>query len=118
MSIERLFDHHAEVWRITETVGDGAQLDRSPVAVEVPDGFNCAIVPPQLSLPIVGPAETSSGRVEFYLHKSIDLKDGDVLELTDGPDSPSEWRIVSVAHPRGHHVEAVGEPVPEDTVDS
>lgn len=111
MSMARLFDHYADLYRLTETSDADAQLTR---ALTLVSRVNCAVVPARLGFDRVGPADTAIGRVELYLTPTADVQRGDVVRLTKGPESPSAWRVVSTARPRGHHVEAVAEPLLDD----
>lgn len=113
MSIEGLFDHRAEVWRLEEKRGFAAQNVQTPVPVSLPlTGFNCAVVPPTRGVAEqdFGPGETARGRARLYLGISLDLLERDLVRLVAGSEAPSSWRVVSLSRPRGHHIEAVVEP--------
>lgn len=111
MSIERLFDSRAEVWRPDETVGVAREVVIELEQVDDPTrGSNCTFEVPKMQLVDIGPGETTRGRVLLYMHRRLDVVERDVLRVISGPQAPSRWRVASVARPRDHHVEAMVEP--------
>ena len=104
MSIARLFDHTAQVYRLTETVDEYADAVNSYATQG--DPLPCAIVPPKFR-----PAQTDAGAelqgvTEVYLAADADVEMNDVLDVTAGPEAPTKYIVLSTAHPRGHHTEA------------
>jgi hypothetical protein len=111
MSIEGLFDHWAEVWRPLEARGPAGEVSLDWDRVHEPTRTNCAVVPLKGSVENIGPGETVRGREEVYLGIWVDVQERDVVRLTAGPEAGRTFRAVGVTRPRGHHVEAMVEPI-------
>lgn len=111
MSITGMFDHTARVMRPTETEDQyGDVIHTYAEAAVIP----LALVPPKLTLRDAGPGDQPAGRMEAYAAADAGLTRQDVLDVTAGPEAGTRWRVLSVAHPRGNHAEAVCEPFSGD----
>lgn len=96
--IESLFDHKATVRRATESEDELAEaLSSYADAGEI----DLALVPPKTRPREFAGAEVPAGEVEGYAAADANVQTGDVLNVTSGPEAPSSWRVLGVAHPRG-----------------
>lgn len=93
MAIEDLFDSQVRIWRPTEDrdgfrapVDDytpGPAPTRANACMEYPGG--------QLSNEPAGEKDVSRRR--WYLDRTLDVRERDVLEVVAGPRSGSRWRV-------------------------
>ena len=104
------WNHTVEVWRDTPTedeYGSTTELVRQ----NEPTRHNAR--PDQAwagDLQRHGGDRQSSNRV-WYLERSMDVQQGDVLSITAGPEAGAMWRVLTVTQPtdgtgRVHHLEA------------
>lgn len=122
MSINRLFDHRVRVWRDTPTRDAYNDVVQSLALLSTPASNNAR--PDQGwagTLQDTGAGEQQGTKRRWYLDKSVDVAERDVLEVTAGPEAPATLRVVSVTKPTAprvvHHlevnVEAWGGTLPE-----
>lgn len=113
MSFAARLDHHAVLYRSTETQNPTTgEMVVAWAAQTSPAGSNCA---PDLSwsgvLQEQGPVERQASRRRWFLSAGFsDVREQDVLDVTDGPDAPVRLWIESVTRAtdgRGalHHLE-------------
>ena len=114
MSIERLYNHNAVVWRATVTRDEfgGTTETWSELAVPVgSNGYNCR--PNQDwsgDQQDHGPGEQQSAKRQWFLHKDFDIAERDVLEVYEGPEAPLFLDVLSEVPttritPAVHHIE-------------
>lgn len=104
--ITGLFDHVATIHRFTDAkVGSFREKRRSwsPVA-----GMSDRKVAVNLSgggLEERGPGELPAVDGMAYGPAGLDVRTGDVLEVTSGPNAPLTMEVKRAYKPRGHHTE-------------
>lgn len=59
---------------------------------------------PRRKLRDYGAGEEESGDMWARMHPHTPISPRDIVECTAGPEAGSNWRAVSVAHPRGKEV--------------
>lgn len=104
------WNHTAEIWRDTDT-SDEYGSTHAPVQQNTPSAHNCR--PNQNwagDLQRSGGDRQSANRV-WYISPRESVAQGDVLKITAGPESPGQWRVLTVTKPTGagnrvHHIEA------------
>jgi hypothetical protein len=108
-----LLDHVCRVWRRTETLGTRSE---TVVTYAVPAGYEqlaCAVTRRRSVLGDEGTGLKPVGQRTVYLgHDGLTWRDRDVVEVFSGPslyDGAMRLEVVSIAVPRGHHVELVCE---------
>ena len=106
--IEALFDHTARRHRLTEQkISHGERVNRYvPSATLIPG----ALVPPKNRVSQGDAGTKIIGEMEWYCGADEDLQMNDVLEIVTGPEAPRNILVLSVSHPRGHHIQATCEP--------
>jgi hypothetical protein len=110
MSLQKLFDHRAELYRSTETNTTGDPTI-AWAEVSVPDGLNARADQSWTGLLAGSPlGEQQAATRIWYLDKRFaDVRERDVLDIVRGPAAPSRWRVHSVTLPTNpkvvHHVE-------------
>lgn len=119
MAIEDLFDTWVRIWRPTETRGTYREADDSYTAVTTPTRPNACQAPLAGRLLNQAAGEKDTGRKEWFLDRSCDVRERDVLEVTAGPRLGTRWRVDGqpdepTAGPRNsgvrHHWEVVTVP--------
>lgn len=111
MSVSSLLDHTCRIWRRTETTGSRRETVPS---YEVPVGYeelDCTFTRRRTVLASDGKGLKPVGQRTVYLDR-LDLtwRDRDIVEVFAGPDGffgPQRLEVVSIAIPRGHHVELI-----------
>ena len=109
MSFTGLLDHACRLWRRTESVGTRRE---ATVSFVVPLGYEflpCAFTRRRSSLVDDGSGLQPVGQRTLYLD-NVDLVwyERDVISIFEGPslfDGEQLLEIISIAVPRGHHVE-------------
>jgi hypothetical protein len=110
----RLFDHTVTVWGSQDvrgaTFGD---VERSWSRVPGQDGVRIAIQARRETRQDAGPGERVVGEYAGFGPASMDVVEGDVIEITAGPEAspnPNECRLLKVDSaykPRGRHTQLV-----------
>lgn len=110
MSLQKLFDHKVQVHRATVTRDAYGDTLESWEAGAVPTTNNAR--PDQNwsgTLQDQGAGEEQAGKRRWYLAKSLDVAERDVLVVTSGPEAPAQLRVLSVTKPTAprvvHHLE-------------
>jgi hypothetical protein len=52
-----------------------------------------------------GPGDQASVAAKGYAHYGVDVRARDVLDVTDGPEAGTKWRVLAAFHPRARHTE-------------
>jgi hypothetical protein len=110
-----LWDHRAILYRATPTRDTYGDLVEAWAAQAVPAGKNCrADQGWGGDLTDHGPGEQQSTNRVWFLDKAFaDVRERDVLSITEGPETGSKVRILSVTRPTNptsiHHFEITGE---------
>jgi hypothetical protein len=111
MAIEGLMNHRGRVWRPAQSRGAYGTVEDTWTVVTEPARNNCEPPPISLDTNDAGPGEQRSGAVRrWYMTREADVAERDVVEVYEGPESPSYWRVLSVSFPRRHHYRLVMEP--------
>lgn len=110
MSIERLMNHRARVWRPTQGKGSYNEVVNTWELVTDPVALNCRPSPIKWALRNEGPGEQSvpTETRRWYMTKDADVQKFDVVEMYDGPDAPQNVRVLDATFPgkpgqSGHH---------------
>lgn len=106
------FDHTVRVYRATTTEDAlGDEVEAWAAQGTVPKYRNAR--PDQTwagTLQDRGPGEEQAGKRVWYLKAGLDVGERDVLNVTAGPESPVQLRVLSVTKPTAplavHHLEA------------
>ena len=103
VSVLALLNHTAKVWRPSESVGSMRTVLRGyTLSSTVRVAVNRAVAP----LGDPGPGLTPEGGRVLYSIPGWDIRPGDVLQLTEGPDAPGQWEVDEPpTRPRGNHLE-------------
>lgn len=103
MSIERLFNHNAVVWRATVTRDSFGGTVETWSDLPAPVGTNGHNCTPHQNWAGAqqdhGPGEQQSAKRVWYLHKDFDVTEFDVVEITAGPEAPLLLNVGSVSKP-------------------
>lgn len=112
MSFASLLDHTCRIWRRTETLGSRRE---TTVGYAVPAGYDalpCAFTRRSTGLVDRGAGLQPAGQRTVYLnHTGLVWHDRDVVSIYAGPSIYIDamlLEVVSIAIPRGHHVELTG----------
>lgn len=103
MSIPGLLDHTATVRRLSETLNEYREKVNTYTAQSNP--VRIALVPPRETRSDLGAGDMERGLLEGYARANANIQKEDILEVTKGPEAPVNLRVLTLAHPRGHHVE-------------
>ena len=111
MSLANLFDHRVTVHRATVARDAYGDTVESWASSDAPSRNNAR--PDQAwsgTLQDQGAGEEQGAKRRWYLAKTLDVRERDVLVVTTGPEAPKQLRVVSVTKPttgRGivHHIE-------------
>jgi hypothetical protein len=117
VSINRLWNHSVRLYRlpaIPESRGTLGSTSKSPVPVTaLTTQFNAR--PHQDwggDLTDRGPGEQQGTKRRWFLEKSIDVRERDILSVTSGPETGLRLSVESIAKPgrvQGvHHIEVMG----------
>lgn len=103
MSFAGLMNHTVRWWRKTVTQGElGEDITTWGVLGEFP----ATMRRPTTRRGDTGPGMAPIGERVFYFASDQLVRSGDLLEVTDGPDSPGAWEVDDEpTRPRGHHTE-------------
>lgn len=110
MSFTALLDHRGVIYRATESRDGYNDVVQSWSALDAPDGMNCrADLGWSGVLQDQGAGEFQNAKRRWFLHKSFDVAERDVLSVIDGPNAPVNLLIVGVTRataPKAlHHYE-------------
>lgn len=113
MSVSSLLDHKCRIWRRTET--EGARRE-TVVTYAVPAGYeelDCTFTRRRSVLAdTMGTGLQPVGQRTVYLDRTdLVWQDRDIVEVFSGPSiygAAQRLEVVSIAVPRGHHVELTG----------
>jgi hypothetical protein len=126
MSVERMMNHRARVWRRLESVGEMREVVNGwQVVTEPPTWNNLWTSPQDRRLRDDGPGEAIQGvqSPRWFMRKEAVVAERDVVELVSGPEAPSYWNVQSASSPSRpnesrHHwriaVEPYNGPAPEE----
>jgi len=104
----RQFDHTVTVWGSQEVRGPTfGDVTRSWTTVPGMDGVRIAIQAKRETRQDAGPGERVVGEYMGYGPATLDVSEGDIAEITAGPDAPLTLKVDSVYRPRGRHTELV-----------
>lgn len=110
MSLARLFDHKVRVHRATTARDAYGDTVETWVAGDEPRVNNAR--PDQNwsgTLQDRGAGEEQAAKRRWYLAKTLDVAERDVLVVSSGPEAPAQLRVVSVTKPTAptavHHLE-------------
>lgn len=102
-----LLDHEATVWRRNETKGPKfreVQPGWAIVSGTADTAFGIQVRSERREDP--GGGEAVMGDYAGYASDpELDVQEGDVLQLTSGPESPANLEVQRVYRPRKHHTE-------------
>jgi hypothetical protein len=93
MAIGGLFDSQVRIWRPTETRGAYRAPDDDYDPVTTPTRPNACMEYPGGTLVNEGAGEKDISRRRWYLDRSCDVRERDVLEVIAGPRVGSRWRV-------------------------
>jgi hypothetical protein len=103
-----MLDHTATVWRSTESRSASLRsVSRSWSKVSGEDGVRLAVQTRRERREDVGPGETVGGEYSGYGPAGRDIEEGDVVQLTAGPEAPATLEVDSAHRPRNEHLELV-----------
>ena len=119
MSIRRLFNHRAVVYRATVTRDEYGGTVETWVAQTAPDGLNAR--PDQNwsgAQQDHGPGEQQGATRRWFLSNGFDVAERDVVYVVSGPEAGTYLRVESVTQPTRvgatvHHVEVNVEAWPD-----
>lgn len=103
------YDHTATCHRATESKGaDFREVTRTWAAVAAATDFELALQVNREAREDAGPGERVRGEYNGYCEDAeIDVQEGDVLDVTAGPDSPATLYVEQVYRPANDHAEFV-----------
>jgi hypothetical protein len=113
MSLNHLLDHLVTVWRATESAGTLRSVTRTwsagtrtslPAAIQVRGERQGD----------TGGGERTTGTYLGFMRAGADVQEGDILQVTAGPDNWGFLLVGGVSSPRGHHTELELVDTPED----
>lgn len=103
-----VLDHAATVWRFTESQSTTLRVkERDWVRVPNHDGVRVSLQSRRETWDDPGGGQKSVGEWAAYAPPGLDILEGDVLEVYEGPNAPVRLEVDSVRCPRGHHTELV-----------
>jgi hypothetical protein len=114
MTIARLFNHNAVVYRATtsrDPFGGTVETWAALSAPAGPNGFNCR--PDQNwsgALQDHGPGEQQGASRRWFMHRGFDVRERDVVSVEEGAEAPALLWVESVTKPTRrspavHHLE-------------
>jgi hypothetical protein len=111
MSLAKLWNHKVRLYRkpgLLASRGTLGSTDKTPVAITgTPSAFNAR--PDQDwggALADRGAGEMQGTKRRWFLDKSVDVRERDILSVTDGPEAGLLLEVESVVkptNPRAHH---------------
>lgn len=104
----RHFDHTVTIWRATEAAGATFRdIGRSWAKVSGEDGVGMAVQAKRETRQDAGPGERVVGEYRGFAPAGMDVVEGDVVQVTAGPESPRNLKADSVYRPRNRHTQLV-----------
>ena len=100
------YDHTLNVWRFTESRGATFREVVRSWTKTISD-IRMKVQATRERREDVGPGEIVGGEYNAYGSAHHDIREGDVLELTAGPESPRTLKVDSAYRPMSHHAELV-----------
>lgn len=105
MSLAALMDHTATGYRATESTSASGTASKAWAAQE--SGFACSVQVDSERVADVGPGEFTTGMYRLYAaDPTLDIEEGDVIDVTAGPESPLRVEVMQVSRIRNHHLSA------------
>lgn len=108
VSLARMFDHTAQVWRSTSSQG-ATYGEEVREWAKVGSPVKCGVRRPSAVMADAGPGVAPIGERVIYLFPDTNIQARDVIQLLTGPDAvvdPPTFEVDSPpTRPRGHHVE-------------
>lgn len=103
-----LYDHTVTVWRFRESESSTLRVkERRWAPVSGEDGVRLSIQTRRESWDNPGGGQKAVGEYSGYGPPNLDILEGDVLEVYEGPEAPMKVEVDSARRPRGHHTELV-----------
>lgn len=103
-----LLDHTAAVWRFSESKSASLRFrERDWVRVPNHDSIEITVQTRRESWDNPGGGQKPVGEWAAYGPPTMDVREGDVLEIYEGPNAPMKLEVDSARCPRGHHTELV-----------
>lgn len=102
------FDHRAAVYRSTESESASLRVvERSWATVDGNDDVPIALQARRQTWENRQGGEKVGGEWMAYAEPGMDVAEGDVLQVTSGPQAPLTLKVDSAYPPRAHHMELV-----------
>lgn len=101
------FDHTVTVWRSTESRGSLREVIRSWAKVPAATGVRIGFQTKRERREDPGGGERTTGEYAGYAPASLDVEEGDVIQVLAGPSAPMQVEVDSAYPPRGHHMQLV-----------
>lgn len=99
-----VFDHAADVYRPVEGVGTRFREVTKNFAT-VSSGVRLAVSAKREARNSSGPGTLVVGEYSGMGAAELDIAEGDVLIVTEGPEAPLQVEVTAARRPRGHHLE-------------
>lgn len=100
------YDHTVTVWRSTESRGALREVTRSWSKVAGAIGTRMGVQPRRERRQDTGGGERVTGEYAGYGPAGLDVQEGDVVQVTAGPEAPCSLLVDAASRPLGHHLEA------------
>lgn len=99
-------DHTVTVWRFSELRGATfREVAKAWAPVEGTPGTRLTIQTKREARSSAGPGTIVRGQYKGIGPVGLDVCEGDVLEVTAGPEAPLRLKVESARRPRHHHLE-------------
>lgn len=100
------YDHTATVWRSTESRSAGLRdVTRSWAKVAAATGIRIGVQVLRERRDDTGGGERTTGEYSGYGPAALDLEEGDVVQLTAGPEAPATLEVDRACRPQNRHLE-------------
>jgi hypothetical protein len=101
--ITNLFDHVATIYRATETLNALREKINTWTAQATPERMFLDTSPFREN--DEGAGRYMAGTAEGFMRAAADVQEGDVIDVTSGPNAPRTLRVLNADRLRGHHTE-------------
>lgn len=102
------FDHRAAIWRFFESTSATLRVkERSWAQVPQSDRVPMAVQVRRETWGEVRGGEKVGGEYQAFAHASVDVMEGDVIDVHEGPEAPVKLEVDSVYRPLNRHTQLV-----------